>query len=66
MQYSKNAWLFSVHNFFKELDGDSSAEAYRKVIDAISFFDEMYDGGESPQFAYEMYWESEELEGEWK
>lgn len=58
--YSKNAWLFDLHNMFKQLDLDSTQEAYRKVIDSISFFDEEFDCGNSPQQAYENYWSGEE------
>lgn len=54
--YDKSTWLMDLHNIFKTLDRLTSEQSYRRIIDDIDEFLEMYAGGSSPQEAYQEYW----------
>lgn len=54
--YDKSGWLFSLHNLFKVRDKLTSEQSYRRIIDSIEDFEELFDQGLSPQTAYEEYW----------
>lgn len=54
--YDKPDWIFSLKNIFEKLDGLTSEQAYRRIVDNIVEFDESFDAGDSPQQAHQDYW----------
>lgn len=55
--YDKSAWLFDLHNMFKVRDKLTSEQSYRRIIDGILEFEEMFDEGLSAQEAYDEFWD---------
>ena len=54
--YDKSSWLFALHNLFKVRDTLTSEQSYRRLIDGITDFEELFDEGMSPQEAYREFW----------
>ena len=55
--YDKSSWLFALHSLFKVRDTLTSEQSYRRIIDGIVEFEEMFDEGSSPQDAYDEFWD---------
>lgn len=60
--YDKSTWLMDLHSIFKTLDRLTSEQSYRRLVDNVYLFDELFAGGASVQEAYEEYWTAGEEE----
>lgn len=55
--YEMSEWFHDLKNLFEKLDGLKSDQAYRRVVDNIEEFVEMFHEGASPKQAYNDYWD---------
>lgn len=53
--FEKSVWLFELHNMFKVLDGLTSEQSYRRLIDNIKDLDDAFDEGLSVHDVYDSW-----------